>query len=651
MALRESARRWGWAAGLVLSWLGAIALPAEQDLPPVRAGAEASRPPMSPAADADLPPLPPTINGDSAEPAPTGPRPPFLGRPLDTPPPVPAPFPQPETLFRTPVDPPTGYTGPSSVLPREGQQSAHFVPVEDRWRIGFPDWDRYGKVHPFDDDYPFDPGRKWDPFHQNVIKGDYPIIGQNTFLEVTGLANTFVEPRMLPTQTTPFESTARPFEENFFGRFGSLLALQFVSLSFDLFHGDAAFKPVDWRIRLTPTFNVNNLALNERAQVDPNVLSGVERLRTWWALQEAFVEVKFADLSPDYDFVSARAGTQPFISDFRGFLFADINRGVRIFGSKEASRDQYNLVYFRQWEKDTNSGLNTFNDRRQNLLFANYYRQDFIWPGYTTQFSLNFNNDPKSLKFDKNHFLVRPDPVGVFRPHDINVGYFGWAGDGHIGRYNLTHQFYWAFGRDSMNPLANRSQTINAQMFAVEGSYDRDWARFRVSLFWSSGDHNINNSHATGFDTILDAPNFAGGPFSFFNRQQIPLFGVNLVHDLRSSKIQGQANFVNPGLFLINVGADFDLTPKIKMFNNCNFLWFDQTNVLEQFLYDGHIDKNIGVDLSTGFEYKPLLSENISIISGISMLIPGQGFRNIYNNFSSRVDPLVAAFMNVNLAF
>ena len=122
----------------------------------------------------------------------------------------------------------------------------------------------------------------------------------------------------------------------------------------------------------------------------------------FWALQEAFVENKLADLGPDYDFVSVRVGTQPFNSDFRGFLFSDINRGVRLFGTRNSNRDQFNLVYFRQWEKDTNTGLNTFNDRRQNLVFANYYRQDFIFPGYTAQVSLNYDNDPASLKFDKN---------------------------------------------------------------------------------------------------------------------------------------------------------------------------------------------------------------------------------------------------------
>src|SRR5262249_3331338 len=159
----------------------------------------------------------------------------------------------------------------------------------------------------------------------------------------------------VPTQTTPFESTERPFSGNFFGRPNSFVTFNFFSLSFDLFHGDAAFKPVDWRIKLTPTLGVSNFSFSELAQVSPNVLQGAVRTLEVWALQEAFLEYKLADLGPNYDFVSVRAGTQPFNNDFRGFLFADINRGVRIFGSQFSNRDQFNLVYFRQWEKDTNT--------------------------------------------------------------------------------------------------------------------------------------------------------------------------------------------------------------------------------------------------------------------------------------------------------
>ncbi|WP_406697439.1 hypothetical protein V5E97_01145 [Singulisphaera sp. Ch08] len=587
------------------------------------------------------------------------PAPRMLDRPIDpVPPPQPALPPEVDApIGPTAVDPPLGYTGPSGILPTEGQQDAHFVPVEDRWRLGFPEWDRYGKGHPINDDYPFMLGRWFDPFNQNVLKGDYPILGQHTFLDLTAQLFTFQEFRQVPTATTPFESTARPNQQNFFGRPNQYFTSNFFVLAVDLNHGDAAFKPLDWKLRVMPIFNLNNLSVEELAVVSPNVLQGTSRTRTFWALQEAYFETKLADVGPDYDFVSVRAGTQPFNNDFRGFLFYDTNRAVRFFGTRHSNRDQWNLAYFRQWEKDTNSQLNSFADRQQNLVFANYYRQDFLVPGYTAQLSAVYNNDPRTFKFDNNRFLVRPDPVGVARPHQLDVAYLGWAGDGHIGRFNITHQFYWALGRDTLNPLANQAQTINAQMFAIEGSYDRDWARFRASFFWASGDHDINNSHATGFDTILDGPNFAGGPFSYWNRQQVPLFGVNLVQrlslvpDLRSSKFQGQSNFVNPGLLLPTLGADFDLTPKLKMINNVNLLWFDQTNVLEQFLFQGKIDRFIGTDLSIGFDYRPLLSENVSIVMGVSGLIPGQGFRDLYNNSNDRVQPLVGSFLFANFVY
>src|SRR5215471_6586231 len=32
-------------------------------------------------------------------------------------------------------------------------------------------------------------GNCWDPYNQNVLKGDYPILGQNTFLVFTGIRN------------------------------------------------------------------------------------------------------------------------------------------------------------------------------------------------------------------------------------------------------------------------------------------------------------------------------------------------------------------------------------------------------------------------------------------------------------------------------
>src|SRR5262249_8700423 len=198
---------------------------------------------------------------------------------------------------------------------------------------------------------------------------------------------------------------------------------------------------------------------------------------------------------------------------------------------------------------------------------------------------------------------------------------------------------------------------IFAQMAAVELSYDRDWIRFRTSFFWASGDENPRNRHATGFDAIFDNPNFAGGEFSYWQRQAIRLFGVNLTSresllpDLKSSKIEGQSNFVNPGLYLANAGVDFDITPKIRLVTNANFLWFDSTQTLQVFTFTNNIANFIGVDLSLGVEYRPLLSNNIILTMGVATLIPGQGFHNLYDNLTSRVNAQVAAFFDLALTY
>jgi hypothetical protein len=587
---------------------------------------------------------------------------PLLDRPLDTPPQAwPDFLPDPLGLappFQVERDPPPGFTGPSGVAPTVVQTDGHFVPVEDRWRIGYPEWDRYGKDHPAQDDYPYEIGRWWDPYHQNVLKGDFPILGQNTFFEVTALSFTLYEPRQVPTPTTPFESTARPLETEFFGRPNQAVFLQTVTLAVELIHGDAAFKPPDWRIRIAPTFNFNSLSSQELGIVNPNVDKGTDRLRTFSTFNEYFIEKKLADLSPNYDFVSARVGTQQFNSDFRGFVLNDLNLAARLFGTLQANQDQFNLIYFDNREKDTNSQLNGNNfNRYQRLLIANFFRQDFLFPGYTALLNFHYNHDSPTVKFDKNSFLVRPDAAGIFQPHTLDVAYLGWGGDGHIGRFNVSHQAYCALGRDGNNPIGNGPQDIMAYMAAVELSYDRDYVRFRTSYFFASGDGNPNNHQATGFDTIIDNPNFAGTQFSYWQRQAIGLFGVNLkqrlslVPDLRSSKIQGQSNFVNPGLQLFNLGWDADLTPKVKLINNYNLLWFDKTAVLEQFVFQGNINRFIGGDLSTGLEYRPLLSNNVVMLFGLATLVPGDGFKDLYNRFRHDVQPLVAGFMQMTLAY
>jgi hypothetical protein len=522
-----------------------------------------------------------------------------------------------------------------------------FNTVPNRWTLEQPDYRRY----PQRGEYIYTKPHWYDPFNRNRFKGDEPIwpalLGQQTFLSITASSESFFDGRRVPSPSNV--SSARAGSSGFFGRGQQAFFDQTLRFAFDLFHGDAAFKPVDWRIRITPELSLNNLKVRELGLVGPDPRSGTNRFDDHLGLQEAFVEVKLHDLGPNYDFISARAGIQQFNADFRGFLFVDEQPALRIFGNFHSGRIEYNLAYFHFLEKNTNSGLNTFGRRHEQVLLGNVYLQDFFFPGYTAEFVVAWNKDDPSLHYDDNGFLVRPAPTGSVisqNPgagailHGIRVGYFGWLGSGHIHRVNLTHAFYQALGEDTFNPIAGRRVTVNAQMAAAEISYDKDWIRYRVSGFYTSGDGHPRDARARGFDSIVDLPNFAGGLFSFWNREAIRLLGSgillttpgSLIPSLRSSKEEGQANFINPGIFLANAGADFDITPKLRGFANFNYLRFERTEPLELLLFQSPIHHSIGEDFGIGVEYRPPLSENIVLTGGVSALQPGQGFKDIYTS-------------------
>jgi hypothetical protein len=557
---------------------------------------------------------------------------------------------QPGTIDSEDQDDPIGYAGDRSVSSAP-QTTADRREARDRWRLGFPEYDRYGDRGGRGRDIPFKKGRWWDPYNQSVLKGDYPIKGNETFFIFSATNTSTVELRRVPTASGA--SADDPRSADFFGQPEQLAVNETLQLSFELFHGDTTFKPRDWAIKISPTFSIPNyLNARENGVVNIDVRRGTNRTDTHVSLEEAFGEVKLADLSANFDFVSVRAGIQPFVSDFRGFIFSDNNLGARLFGSFGNNRYQYNAAYFSMLEKDTNSGLNRFDTRHQNVYIANVFRQDFIRKGYTIQGSLHFNDDRASLKYDRNGFLVRPSLIGDVRPHSIKVGYLGISGDGHLGRLNLTHSYFHALGRDDRNPIAGRGVRIKSNMAAVEASVDKDYFRFKGSFFWAQGDENPTDAKATGFDAILDDPNFVGGQFSFWNRNGIRLTqtGVGLVQpnsilpSLRSSKTQGQANFVNPGIFIYNAGVDVEVTQRLKAVFNANYLRFHRTESLEYILLQNHIRHDIGLDYSLGVAYRPFLTNNVTITFGASTLQTGRGFRDIFTDRPRNCPPNVGDF-------
>ncbi len=548
-------------------------------------------------------------------------------------------------------DEPLGSAG-SETVESDPQTDESRREVRDRWRIGFPEYDRYGDKGSRGRDVPFKRNRWFDPYNQSILKGDYPIFGNDKFMILSAVSTTGIELRRTPAPTNV--SSADPETSNFFGRPESLSFNETVQLSFEMFKGDSVFRPRDWAIKISPTFSVPNyLNARENGIVNIDVRRGTTRTDYHFSLEEAFGEVKLFDVNKNYDFVSVRAGIQPFVSDFRGFIYSDNNLGARIFGGFSNNKSQFNIAYFRQLEKDTNSGLNSLERfRKQNIYIANFFRQDFLVKGYTIQGSALYNDDRADVRYDSNGFLVRPTLVGDARPHSIKAGYVGINGDGHIGILNLTNSYYFAFGEDDFNPIAGKRTNIRAQMGAVEASIDRDFLRFRGSIFYASGDKNPTDDRAEGFDAILDDPNFSGGQFSYWNRQGIRLISTevglvqsnSLLPSLRSSKIQGQSNFVNPGIQIYNAGIDVEITQTLKAVANVNYLRFDRTETLEYLLFQPRVRHEIGFDYSLGVTYRPLLINNIQFTAGAALLQPGKGFRDVFTDRSRNCPPIISNF-------
>ena len=72
------------------------------------------------------------------------------------------------------------------------------------------------------------------------------------------------------------------------------------------------------------------------------------------------------------------------------------------------------------------------------------------------------------------------------------------------------------------------------------------------------------------------------------------------------------------------------------------------------------IDPEIGVDASLGIEYRPLLSDNVIMLFGVSTLVPGSGFRDLFgkttpftieNASNVKADPLYAAFFELAMTY
>ena len=122
--------------------------------------------------------------------------------------------------------------------------------------------------------------------------------------------------------------------------------------------------------------------MQEVGVVNVDVRKGTTRLDSHVGLQEAFGELKLHDIGPEFRFhFRTRGHSGISTATFAAFSSWKNSRACVFFGNLDSNRWQYNVAYFNFLEKNTNSGLNSMALRNQQVIIANAYRQDFLFPG------------------------------------------------------------------------------------------------------------------------------------------------------------------------------------------------------------------------------------------------------------------------------
>jgi hypothetical protein len=484
--------------------------------------------------------------------------------------------------------------------------------VPDRYRLGFPRWDRYVKGSPLD------------PYNLNVLKGDYPInAGGNTFLEITAVSDSFIQARRKLINAgagTKVENDTQRRQRLF--------------LTMDYFEDDNTFTPSPWFIRVTQ--------VQEWRQQDDAVGDNED-----YAWVEAFFDYRIAFLSEFGDQLNLRIGRQAFQSDFRGFLYSDVNNMARLFGTWDENKWQYNLVAMDAVQADKVSQfLRTNTDRDQIMLGGNVFRRDVPWLGFNLMGAAFYLHDDGTGPGTNGVF--NKNATKNFGRHTVDAGYLEFAMEGVIGPFGISGAFIQALGHDRSNPFAvgpgarGRALDVNAQLAALEITRPMNWFTPRASILYASGDSNPTDDQGRGFDAIFDNANFAGANFAYFNREQLQGRGTQLTNfnsflpNMRN-RFFDPMNFMNPGIMVLTAGCDTTVTTKFNAFVNYNYYKYMEPGAVKQAIIasDGPalaIDNDVGQDITIGLQYRPLIINNIVFNVGSTGFVQGKGFRAISGN-------------------
>ncbi len=524
-------------------------------------------------------------------------------------------------------------TPAESEKPQEAKPGVSDIqPVRTRWRT----YDLEG--HP---EYGY---KIYDAYHQNPIKGDYPLGNSNWFAEVDALDTTVYKSR----RNVDFSNRFAPqiaagkisfFDLNNFFNENAIFGTEFR-------HNDDRFVPSNFRIRFDGVADLKHDINAFNNTTDSN-----------GHLFDAFFDLQVHDFGHDnFDQMFVRGGIQFFKSDFHGLIFNDEGLGGRMFGAFDKNRFRYDLVGLKLFQKDAVSGFVDFTKPSAHTVgIVRFTAEDFLFKGWNSEWSFHYNHDPRKI-------LGGPGELG------LDTVYFGTTLNGHIGRIIFNPAFYAVTGHADHGgaiPLLGGTvvlppveHSVGAYMGLVDIEYPLDNWRFRAGYVYTSGDNKPFDKHDSGFDSISDAVTLFGGPISYFIGSNIKFGNGDFIrpNSFYSSfrGINNQANYVNPGIQVINAGVDTIFTRRVQFSGNLNYYLFNELGAFPNnnkfgvpviiSHHDGGFEQNVFL------RFKPFLrklNDLVLIDTGFSVMQPLQGMKDAFG--SSR--PVYSTFLALRLVY
>ena len=409
------------------------------------------------------------------------------------------------------------------------------------------------------------------------------------FVSLGAISDTLVELRRLPTPVGAADLDPRQRASTSSARASRRSSPRRSSSSLALIKGNTTFKPPDYEFRIVPAFNVQprrgrgdpraarRSAPGHHAQRQPRGAAGSLRRR---APAQRLGPLRLRLDPRRHPAVHLGLPRLPLPGRARSAC-ASSARATTTSGSTTSA-------WFRRLEKDTNSGLNDVTTRAARATTT--FVANALPPGLPVA-RLHLAGAPSVLNvqprgrrgdfFDDNGFLERPAVLGDARAARLHASpTSATAATATFGALEPPTSVYLALGRDERHPLAQqraghprrlRRRRALARLQLGARAPVRA-VRSRATRIPSTG--RPRASTRSSRTRSSPAPTRASGsarPIPLIGGGGVALSGRNgVLASLRSSKDQGQSNFVNPGLLLLGVGADVDLTPQLRAIGNVN---------------------------------------------------------------------------------